>query len=148
MRWALFTLIGAPVRDAVGGDKPANGRCRDRHHPRAERGDMPDHGLGYIRKRIRDEGCPNCGRRRLTVDRAWEVREEVEEVSTLYATYAFDPKTASNEPRVIVQDADLIKISISDSGTRQADGGFGQGRRSRSLWVTMKLTVLASSNNC
>ena len=53
---------------------------------------------------------------------AWEVREEVEEVSTLYATYAFDPKTASNEPRVIVQDADLIKISISDSGRDKRTG--------------------------
>ena len=37
------------------------------------------------------------------------------EVSTLYATYAYDPKTASNEPRVILQDSDLIKISIADS---------------------------------
>ena len=53
---------------------------------------------------------------------AWEVREEVEEVSTLYATYAYDPKTASDEPRVIMQDADLIKISISDSGRDKRTG--------------------------
>ena len=57
----------------------------------------------------------------------WEVREEVEEVSTLYATYAFDPKTASNEPRVIVQDADLIKISISDSGRDKRTGVLVKG---------------------
>ena len=58
---------------------------------------------------------------------AWEVREEVEEVSTLYATYAYDPKTASDEPRVIMQDADLIKISISDSGRDKRTGVLIRG---------------------
>ena len=52
---------------------------------------------------------------------------EVEEVSTLYATYAYDPKTASDEPRVIMQDADLIKISISDSGRDKRTGVLIRG---------------------
>ena len=47
---------------------------------------------------------------------AWEVRKEVAEVSTLYATYAHDPKTSSDAPRAILQDSDLLKISISDPG--------------------------------
>ena len=49
------------------------------------------------------------------------------EVSTLYATYAYDPKTASDEPRVIMQDADLIKISISDSGRDKRTGVLIRG---------------------
>ena len=52
------------------------------------------------------------------------------------ATYAYDPKTASDEPRVIMQDADLIKISISDSGRDKRTGvlirgASNMGRRSR-----------------
>ncbi len=46
----------------------------------------------------------------------WEIRDDVEEVSTLYATYAHDPKTGWDEPRAILQDSDLLKISISDPG--------------------------------
>lgn len=46
----------------------------------------------------------------------WEIRDEVEEVSTLYATYAHDPKTGWDEPRAILQDSDLLKVSISDPG--------------------------------
>ena len=57
-------------------------------------------------------------------DVAWEVREEVTEVSDLYATYAYDPKTASDEPRVILEDSDLIKISIADSGRDKRTGSF------------------------
>ena len=51
-------------------------------------------------------------------DRAdgWEIRDKVEEVSTLYATYAHDPKTGWDEPRAIIQDSDLLKVSISDPG--------------------------------
>ena len=64
---------------------------------------------------------------------AWEVREEVEEVSTLYATYAYDPKTASDEPRVIMQDADLIKISISDSGRDKRTGVLIRGASNSEL---------------
>ena len=52
----------------------------------------------------------------------WEVRKEVEQVSTLYATYAFDPKTASDEPRAILQDSDLLKISIADPGRDKRKG--------------------------
>ena len=33
-----------------------------------------------------------------------------------YATYAVDPKTSAEEPRAILQDADLVKISIMDTG--------------------------------
>ena len=46
----------------------------------------------------------------------WEIRDEVEEVSTLYATYAHDPKTGWDEPRAILQDSDLLKISMADPG--------------------------------
>ena len=52
----------------------------------------------------------------------WEVREEVIEVSTLYATYAHDPKTASDEPRAILTHSDLLKISIHDSGRDKRTG--------------------------
>ena len=46
----------------------------------------------------------------------WEIRDEVEEVSTLYATYAHDPKTGWDGPRAILEDSDLLKVSISDPG--------------------------------
>ena len=36
--------------------------------------------------------------------------------STVFATYAVDPMTSSDAPRAILQDADLIKISILDGG--------------------------------
>ena len=58
---------------------------------------------------------------------AWEVRDEVSEVSELYATYAYDPKTASNEPRVILADSDLIKISIADSDRDKRTGVLIRG---------------------
>ena len=48
-------------------------------------------------------------------DDDWEVRDKIAEVSTLYATYADDPKTASDEPRAILMDSDLLMISIADS---------------------------------
>ena len=44
----------------------------------------------------------------------WEIRKDVTQVSTLYATYAFDPKTAGDEPRAVLADSDLLKISIAD----------------------------------
>ena len=59
----------------------------------------------------------------------WEVREEVTEVSDLYATYAYDPKTASDEPRVILEDSDLIKISIADSDRDKRTGVLIKGAR-------------------
>ena len=40
----------------------------------------------------------------------------LETTSTVYATYAVDPKTSAEEPRGVLQDADLIKISILDDG--------------------------------
>ena len=57
----------------------------------------------------------------------WEVRKEVEQVSTLYATYAFDPKTASDEPRAILNESDLLKISIADSGRDKRTGVLVRG---------------------
>jgi hypothetical protein len=56
-----------------------------------------------------DEPCGLFGR-------DWEIREEVGQVSTLYATYAHDPKTGWDEPRAILRNSDLLKISILDSG--------------------------------
>ncbi len=49
-------------------------------------------------------------------DNDWEVRDKIGEVTTLYATYAHDPKTASYDPRAILTDSDLIQISIKDTG--------------------------------
>ena len=43
-------------------------------------------------------------------------RDEVGEVATVYATYAHDPKTAPDNPRAVLKNANLIKISIADSG--------------------------------
>ena len=43
------------------------------------------------------------------------------EVDELYATYAHDPKTASEAPRGIIANADLIKISIKDTGRDRRD---------------------------
>ncbi len=60
-------------------------------------------------------------------DNDWEVREKITEVDTLYATYAFDPKTASDEPRVILKDSDLIKVSIADSGRDKRTGVLIRG---------------------
>ena len=57
----------------------------------------------------------------------WEVRKEVEQVSTLYATYAFDPKTASDEPRAILNQSDLLKISIADPGRDKRKGVLIRG---------------------
>ena len=44
----------------------------------------------------------------------WEIRDEIREVGNLYATYAHDPKSGWDEPRAILEDSDLLKISISD----------------------------------
>ena len=58
---------------------------------------------------------------------AWEVRKEVAEVKTLYATYAHDPKTSSDAPRAILEDSDLLKISIADSGRDKRTGVLVKG---------------------
>lgn len=57
----------------------------------------------------------------------WEIRDEVERVSTLYATYAHDPKTGWDEPRAILKDADLLKISIYDPGRDKRSGVLVRG---------------------
>ena len=46
---------------------------------------------------------------------------ELIEVDTLYATYAHDPKTAAEAPRAILESADLIRVSITDSGRDRRD---------------------------
>ena len=43
-------------------------------------------------------------------------RDEVGEVGTVYATYAHDPKTAPDNPRAVLTNSNLIKISIADTG--------------------------------
>ena len=40
----------------------------------------------------------------------------LETASTIFATYAVDPKTSAEEPRAVLQDSDLIKVSILDDG--------------------------------
>ena len=61
------------------------------------------------------------------MDNNSEVREEITEVEALYATYAYDPKTASDEPRVILEDSDLIQVSISDPGRDKRTGVLIRG---------------------
>ena len=43
-------------------------------------------------------------------------RDEIVEVGTIYATYAHDPLTAPDNPRGVLYNSNLIKISIADSG--------------------------------
>lgn len=58
----------------------------------------------------------------------WEVRDKIAEVSTLYATYAHDPKTSSSDaPRAILMDSDLLKISIADSDRDKRTGVLIRG---------------------
>ncbi len=57
----------------------------------------------------------------------WEIRDEIKEVSNLYATYAHDPKSGWDEPRAILRDADLLKISISDPGRDRRSGVLIRG---------------------
>ncbi len=40
----------------------------------------------------------------------------ISEVGTVYATYSHDPKTAADNPRAILTNSDLVKISIQDTG--------------------------------
>lgn len=57
-----------------------------------------------------------------------DIRTKNTEVSTLYATYAFDPKTASEEPRAILMDSDLLNISITDTGRDKRTGVLIKGQ--------------------
>ena len=41
-------------------------------------------------------------------------RDSITETGTVFATYAHDPKTAPDDPRGILENANLIKVSISD----------------------------------
>ena len=41
---------------------------------------------------------------------------QVKTGTSIYATYAIDPKTSGDAPRAILKDSDLIKISIEDDG--------------------------------
>ena len=58
----------------------------------------------------------------LDADRVYQVLPsgntpaQISEVGTVSATYSHDPKTAADNPRGILQNADLIKVSIQDTG--------------------------------
>ncbi len=43
-------------------------------------------------------------------------RDTITETGTVYATYAHDPKTAPDSPRGVLENSNLIKISVKDSG--------------------------------
>ncbi len=57
----------------------------------------------------------------------WHIRDEVESVSTLYATYAHDPKSSWDAPRAITENSDLLKISIYDPGRDRRSGVLIKG---------------------
>ena len=42
-------------------------------------------------------------------------------MTSLYATYAHDPKTGAESPRAILMDGDLIRISITDNDRDRRD---------------------------
>ena len=43
-------------------------------------------------------------------------RDTITETGTVYATYAHDPKTAPDSPRAVLENSNLLKISIKDVG--------------------------------
>ena len=47
--------------------------------------------------------------------------EDLIEVSSVYATYAHDPKTAAENPRAIIQDSDLVRVSVTDKERDRRD---------------------------
>ncbi len=47
--------------------------------------------------------------------------EDLIEVDTLYATYSHDPATAAEAPRAILQDGDLVRVSVTDKGRDRRD---------------------------
>ena len=49
-------------------------------------------------------------------------RDSITKVDTVYATYAIDPKTSGDQPRAILKNSDLIKISIEDAGRDKRTG--------------------------
>ncbi len=50
-----------------------------------------------------------------------EPLDDLIEIPTVYATYAHDPKTGAENPRAIIEDGDLIRVSITDSGRDRRD---------------------------
>ena len=42
-------------------------------------------------------------------------RDSITQTGTVYATYAYDPKTAPDSPRGVLMNSNVIKISISDT---------------------------------
>ncbi len=49
-------------------------------------------------------------------------RDSITEADSIFATYAIDPKTSGDQPRAILKNADLIKISIEDKGRDKRTG--------------------------
>ena len=49
-------------------------------------------------------------------------RDAITKVDSVFATYAIDPKTSGDEPRVIAKNSDVIKISIEDKGRDKRTG--------------------------
>ncbi len=49
-------------------------------------------------------------------------RDTITKADSVFATYAIDPKTSGDQPRAIATNADLIKISIEDTGRDRRTG--------------------------
>ncbi len=49
-------------------------------------------------------------------------RDSITAADTVFATYAIDPKTSGDQPRAILKNSDLIKISIEDKGRDKRTG--------------------------
>ena len=49
-------------------------------------------------------------------------RTTITKADSVFATYAIDPKTSGDEPRAIAKNADVIKISIEDTGRDKRTG--------------------------
>ena len=47
--------------------------------------------------------------------------DDLVEVDTLYATYSHDPKTGAELPRAIIEDGDLVRISVTDKDRDRRD---------------------------
>ena len=56
------------------------------------------------------DGDPNTGDGYVVA-----TRDSITEAGTVYATYAHDPKTAPDDPRGVLMNSNLIKISVSDT---------------------------------
>ena len=111
---ALFTLIGALFIMQSAGNSPPT--------VDAATGTIDALNMGTCLTTDNTVFKGDCSLADDDVAEPWEVREEIGEVTTLYATYAYDPKTSDGEPRVILQDSDLIKISIADADRDRRTG--------------------------